>query len=106
MPRGPVKDKQEKRQEKFAKKRANELSDIFKQAIGDTMIAPVVKQIAVVRIIKGISLEDMATACNMKRIQYIKIERGKLMPSLHTLLRMAFVVGGKIEFTGWMDYRE
>lgn len=80
-----------------------QINEVFEATNMDEDIAPVVKQLVVVRIFRGITQKDMATACGVKAAAIAMIETGRKLPTLGLLLRMAFVVGAKIELTGWMD---
>lgn len=80
-----------------------QINEVFEATNMDNDIAPVVKQMVIVRIFRGISQKDMATACGVNASAIAGIETGKKLPTLGLLLRMGFVLGGTIEFTGWMN---
>lgn len=80
-----------------------QINEVFEATKLEGEIAPLVKQLIVIRIFRGITRKDMATACGVRTSSITNIETGVKLPTLGLLLRMAFVVGAKIELTGWMD---
>lgn len=95
-----------KRRERYFKSKIPEASKVLEATKLEGSIAPVIKQIIILRIMKGITSSEMATSCSVSIITYRKIERGESLPTLALLLRMAFVVNARIELTGWMDNKD
>lgn len=80
-----------------------QINEVFEATRYEDDIAPIIKQLVVIRILRGITQAEMATACGIRKAALSMVETGRKLPTLALLLRMAFVVGAKVELTGWMD---
>lgn len=94
--------RKKKRERYFAKKVPN-VQEVLAATSLDVNLAPVIKQIIILRLVNGITTGEMATACNVSLQNYRLIESGDRLPTLSLLLRMAYVVGGRIELVGWTE---
>ena len=93
----------DRRRVAYVEAKVPEVEEVFDAMVENNYVAPLIRQMIIIRIMRGITRDQLALACGIKKDAVTMIELGRKLPTLGLLIRMAYVLKGRIEFVGWMD---